>query len=109
MKRKEFIKTSALGVGAMLLLSNCEEEEPEVEGKSIALTTITNNHGHQAFSLTAGDIDNLLAGNYILNTAAHSHQLTLTSNDLQSLKDGTSITRTTIDGGHTHDVTIQYS
>lgn len=41
--------------------------------------------------------------------AAHQHHLQLTQAEVNTIKDGTQVTKTTVDAGHSHDITISWN
>jgi hypothetical protein len=69
--------------------------------------TISGNHGHE-MTVAVADIEAGVDKTYqIQGTSAHPHDVTVTAAQYQMLADGSSVTVTSsIDGAHSHDVTI---
>jgi hypothetical protein len=72
-----------------------------------ATANIATNHGHD-MAVAAGDITAAAAMDYdITGTADHSHTVSLTAADMDTLAAGESVSVTSSsDAGHTHQVTI---
>ena len=111
--RKRFIEALA-GGSALLVFSGCGgggssygggNPPPPASGCSEA---ISGNHGH-ALTIAVADLDSPTAKTYdIMGAAAHSHQVTFSTTQLQQLKAGTAVTVTSTPfagDGHTHNVT----
>ena len=69
-------------------------------------TSISSNHGHTAVITGA----QLSAGGALLLTiqgaATHSHSIDLTGAEVVSIRNGTTVTKTSSPNGHTHEVTF---
>jgi VCBS repeat-containing protein len=110
--RKRFIEALA-GGSALLVFGGCGGGGSYGSGNpppaaSGCTESISLNHGH-ALTIAVADLDSLTAKTYdIMGAAAHSHQVTFSTTQLQQLKAGTAVTVTSTafsGDGHTHNVT----
>lgn len=121
MKRIEFIKKAGISMlvtlPALTHVACSDENDNPVPGPGNNLdpnclengtkTTIGSNHGH-SLVVSINDINAGTEKIYsIQGTSGHNHEVTLTSDNFQSLKDNNSITvSSTNDDGHIHSVTV---
>ena len=131
MKRKEFIKRSALVVAAgfpmATLIQSCgdddsttpeeeeEEEENEDPGGSNTANCLDNgtnvdiasNHGH-SLNVSKSDVTAGAEKTYsIMGSSSHSHEVTITANNFKQLQENKSITVNSNSGaGHVHSVAV---
>ena len=124
MKRKEFIKRSAFVVAAGLpiatILQSCgdddsadpEDEDMEPGSTANCLDNGTNvsigaNHGH-SLVVSKDDVTAGAEKTYsIRGDSAHSHDVTLTAANFQSLQQNQAVTVNSNSGsGHTHSVSV---
>lgn len=112
--RKQFLGAAASGA-VLVLLQGCggggdddDNNNPPPSGQSCGASgaAIAGNHGH-TLSIPSADLDATTNQTYsITGTADHSHSVTFTPAQLQSLKAGQSVMVTsTTDSAHEHVVT----
>ncbi|MCM8569818.1 hypothetical protein NE848_10535 [Gramella jeungdoensis] len=128
MDRKSFIKKTSTGliIGIPLLsLTACSgsddgggnpnpNPDPDPDPSADCLengtnTSISANHGH-SLTVSKEDVDAAEEKTYTLSQAStdqHIHEVTITPDQFNSLKNNNQITATsTSDGGHNHSVTV---
>ena len=74
--------------------------------KSLTLSEIAANHGHNSITLTISDIENETVQTYNLG-GGHNHPFTPTSAQMSQLKGGTKVSFTAT-GGHSHTFKLEY-
>ncbi len=113
MSRKSLIGLLVLGVVALLfsgVLSCGKSTSPGDITVTSSVSSVTGDHSHQV-TISGSDIDNPPAGGRTITTTYvnyHSHTITLTQQDFQTIKDGGTVNVTTSEAsGHTHTFTIK--
>jgi hypothetical protein len=118
--RKEFIRLGAAATVA-LTLPACSADDEGDGGASAedgpadtgagcdggASGVISGNHGHELIVPNADLVAGAGATYGIQGTSPHTHDVTLTADQMAQIADGMSVTVTSSSGGgHTHQVTI---
>ncbi len=108
--RRQFIQTTfALSAGALALAACGDETTPVTNSDAGAgpVATIGFNHGH-SMQVSLADVSAAADETYdIRGSSGHTHSVTLTSADFNTLATTGSVTVTSTSGsGHTHPVTI---
>lgn len=117
MRRRDFaVKLRQLGAIALLLtaggvLPGCADEGEQSDSTDFVFTTsIEAGHQH-VLRLPKSVLDTPPEGDLTLKTsteAGHNHSVTVTVADIQTLKSGGAVEKTTtIDDGHSHTLTMQ--
>jgi len=120
MNRKSFILASisslVSAVSGMLLLQNCSKSDepapstpaPDCSENGAKHSSISLNHGH-TLTISKEDVLAGLAKSYIITgTASHPHEVALTVDHFNKLKNNEIITvASSVNSDHSHDVTVK--
>ena len=112
MSRKLLIGLLVLGVMLAVLLSagvlSCGKSASP--GDITVTSSVSAGHSHQV-TISGADINNPPTGGKTISTTyvnSHTHTITLTQQDYQTIKNGGTVTVTTSEvNGHTHTFTIK--
>lgn len=114
MFRRLFIKKSFYLLGLTCLLPACGDSDTDSSTDSEGLAcsesnptaSIDGNHGH-TLTIPISDINSEISNTYTLTTVGHTHTITLSTTDIEMLKDEGSLMKvTTTSSGHSHLITI---
>ncbi|HEX7476012.1 MAG TPA: hypothetical protein VF318_08620 [Dehalococcoidales bacterium] len=108
MKYTKLLMAVALAAALIVVSVGCSKSSATVDFR--VTSSVTANHTHNV-TISGTDVDNPPASKTITTDGtSHTHTITLTQQDYQSLKNGQAITVTTSASGtppHTHTFTIQ--